>query len=60
MEEGRPRLKTVKTRNSKTFLSNLFVDYQQSFDFNDDIIMRRNTDRISIVPNQINNSIFIE
>ena len=60
MEEGRPRLKTVKTRNSKTFLSNLFVDYQQSFDFNDDIIMRRNTDRISIVPNQINNSIFID
>ena len=60
MEEGRPRLNSVKTRESKTFLSNLFVDYQQSIDFKYDIIMRRNTERISIVPNQINKSIFIE
>ena len=59
-EEGRSRINSVKAFIPKTLLSNLFIDYQQNNEFNNEIIMRRNTDRTSIDNRIINNSVFIE
>ena len=60
MEKGRERINSVRTKTSKTILSNLFIDYHQKYDINNDIIIRRNTDTINKDHIKINQGIFIE